>query len=59
MVHHPVRSSRIASIGYDERSATLEIRFLDRRTLRYQQVPVRVYNDFCTSCQKAAFMMAS
>jgi hypothetical protein len=55
MVHHPVRSSRIASIGYDERSATLEIRFLDRRTLRYQQVPVRVYNDFLQVVSKGRF----
>jgi len=55
MVHHPVRSSRIASIGYDERSATLEIRFLDRRTLRYQQVPVRIYNDFLQVVSKGRF----
>lgn len=55
MVHHPVRSSRIASIGYDERSATLEVRFLDRRTLRYQHVPVRIYNDFLQVVSKGRF----
>lgn len=55
MVHHPVRSSRIASIGYDERSATLEIRFLDRRTLQYQPVPLRIYNDFLQVVSKGRF----
>lgn len=58
MVHHPVRSSRIASIAYDERSATLEIRFVDRRTLQYQRVPARIYNDFCRLCLKGDSMMA-
>ena len=55
MVHHPVRSSRIASIAYDERSATLEIRFIDRRTLQYQRVPARIYNDFLQVVSKGRF----
>ncbi|MDR9890455.1 KTSC domain-containing protein [Pseudenterobacter timonensis] len=55
MVHHPVRSSRIASIGYDARSAILEIRFLDRTLLQYQPVPARIYNDFLLVVSKGRF----
>ncbi|MEX9254441.1 KTSC domain-containing protein [Pseudenterobacter timonensis] len=55
MVHHPVRSSRIASIGYDVRSATLEIRFLDRTMLQYSPVPARIYNDFLLVVSKGRF----
>ena len=36
MNHHPVKSSRIASVGYDESSHTLEIRFHQLPTLQYQ-----------------------
>ncbi|MCW0944650.1 KTSC domain-containing protein [Citrobacter freundii] len=39
MNHHPVKSSRIASVGYDESSHTLEIRFHQLATLQYQPVP--------------------
>ncbi len=55
MVHHPVRSSRIASIGYDARSAILEIRFLNRTLLQYQPVPARIYNDFLLVVSKGRF----
>ncbi|MDY1035866.1 KTSC domain-containing protein [Lelliottia sp. CFBP8978] len=50
MVHHPV-----TSIAYDEHSATLEIRFLDRKTLQYQRVPARIYNDFLQVVSKGRF----
>ncbi|MGE9665780.1 KTSC domain-containing protein, partial [Escherichia coli] len=46
MNHHPVKSSRIASVGYDESSHTLEIRFHQLATLQYQQVPARIFRDF-------------
>jgi hypothetical protein len=39
MRHHPVKSSRIASIGYDERTNTLEVRFNDKSALQYHGVP--------------------
>ena len=47
MNHHPVKSSRIASVGYDESSCTLEIRFHQLATLQYlivvivHKVPLR------------------
>ena len=46
MDHHPVKSSRIASIAYDEASGILEIRFHDDSTLRYEKVPERIYRLF-------------
>ena len=58
MRHHPVTSSRIASVGYDPQSRTLEIRFHDKRTFQYHEVPERILPFFLPSCRKAAFMMA-
>jgi hypothetical protein len=59
MDHHPVKSSRIASIAYDEASGILEIRFHDDSTLRYEKVPERIYRLFCRWCPRDVFMMAS
>lgn len=55
MVHHPVKSSRIASVAYDERSATLEIRFHDRSMLQYQGVPTCIYNNFLQVVSKGRY----
>lgn len=55
MNHHPVKSSRIASVGYDESSRTLEIRFHQLSTLQYQQVPARIFRDFLIVVSKGRF----
>ena len=55
MNHHPVKSSRIASVGYDESSRTLEIRFHQLATLQYQQVPARIFRDFLSVVSKGRF----
>ncbi|CAM7347774.1 MULTISPECIES: KTSC domain-containing protein [Citrobacter] len=55
MNHHPVKSSRIASVGYDESSRTLEIRFHQLATLQYQQVPARIFRDFLIVVSKGRF----
>jgi len=55
MVHHPVKSSRIASVAYDEQSATLEICFRDLTTLQYQFVPARVFTNFLSVVSKGRF----
>ncbi|MDM2842856.1 KTSC domain-containing protein [Citrobacter sp. Cpo090] len=55
MNHHPVKSSRIASVGYDESSRTLEIRFHQLATLQYQQVPARIFRDFLLVVSKGRF----
>ncbi|MDA8479996.1 KTSC domain-containing protein [Citrobacter sp. Awk 4] len=56
MLHHPVKSSRIASVGYDESSRTLEIRFHHPDTvLQYQDVPARIFNNFLNVVSKGRF----
>ena len=55
MQHHAVKSSRIASIGYDERASTLEIRFHDKSTWQYRGVPPRVFSLFLTVVSKGRF----
>jgi hypothetical protein len=55
MNHHPVKSSRIASVGYDESSRTLEIRFHQLATLQYQQVPARIFRDLLIVVSKGRF----
>ncbi|MBM3071978.1 KTSC domain-containing protein [Enterobacter sp. RHBSTW-00994] len=55
MNHHPVTSSRITSIAYDEQSATLEIRFRNHTTFQYQRVPARIFRDFLIVVSKGRF----
>ena len=46
MHHHPVKSSRIISVAYDDASATLEIYFYHQPPLQYTGVPPRIFHDF-------------
>lgn len=55
MVHHPVRSSRIASVGYDGHASMLEIRFHDKSAYQYRGVPERIFNLFLTVVSKGRF----
>lgn len=55
MQHHPVKSSRIASVAYDDPTRTLEIRFRDNTTLQFHGVPVRIFRDFLTVVSKGRF----
>jgi hypothetical protein len=55
MRHHPVKSSRIASIGYDERTNTLEVRFHDKSALQYHGVPERIFTVFLTVVSKGRY----
>lgn len=55
MHHHPVKSSRITSIAYDESSGILEIRFRDNKTLQYIGVPARIFRDFLQVVSKGRF----
>ncbi|WP_370429979.1 KTSC domain-containing protein [Klebsiella michiganensis] len=55
MHHHPVKSSRIYSIAYDESSGILEIRFRDNKTLQYLGVPPRIFRDFLQVVSKGRF----
>jgi cytochrome c-type biogenesis protein CcmE len=55
MHHHPVTSSRITSVAYDESSGILEIRFRDNQTLQYIGVPPRIFRDFLLVVSKGRF----
>ena len=55
MNHHPVKSYRIASVGYDESSRTLVISFHQLATLQYQHVPARIFRDFLSVVSKGRF----
>jgi hypothetical protein len=39
----PVQSSSVAAVGYDPQTFELEIEFRNRRTYRYQSVPIAAY----------------
>lgn len=56
MHHHPVKSSRIISVAYDDASATTEIYFYHQPPLQYTGVPPRIFHDFYRWCQKAGIM---
>ncbi|XTZ40531.1 KTSC domain-containing protein [Salmonella enterica] len=55
MHHHAVTSSRIASVGYDNLSNTLEVRFHDKSVYQYQNVPERIFSLFLTVVSKGRF----
>lgn len=49
---HPVKSSNLESVGYDEKESILQVKFLDRRsgkTYQYKDVPKMVYNEMVTA----------
>jgi hypothetical protein len=61
----PVKSSSIASIGYDPDSETLEIEFLDSRIFhldvnisvyQYFDVPQRVYEELISADSKGKYL---
>ena len=49
MHHHPVKSSRIISVAYDDASATLEIYFY------HTGVPPRIFHDFLQVVSKGRY----
>ncbi|WP_437890342.1 KTSC domain-containing protein [Phytobacter sp. V91] len=55
MEHHLVKSSRISSVGYEESTRTLEIRFHDKSTWQYRDVPPRIFTVFLTVVSKGRY----
>ncbi|HDU1485524.1 KTSC domain-containing protein [Klebsiella pneumoniae] len=55
MHHHPVKSSRIISVAYDDASATLEIYFYHQPPLQYTGVPPRIFHDFLQVVSKGRY----
>ena len=51
-----VDSSAISSIGYDDRSAVLEVEFSSGAVYDYLNVPKRVYRDLLKASSKGSFV---
>jgi hypothetical protein len=51
----PTNSSKLASIGYDESSHTLEIEFRDGSVFEYYHVPPGVYHGLKDSSSKGYY----
>jgi hypothetical protein len=51
-----VSSSAISSVGYDERSAVLEVEFCSGAVYDYLQVPEKVYRDLLKAPSKGVFV---
>ena len=55
MPRTPVRSSNIASIGYDESTSTLEVEFRTGAVYQYYEVPKRVYVGLMNASSHGAY----
>jgi uncharacterized protein YqiB (DUF1249 family) len=51
-----VSSSAISSVGYDDRSSTLEVEFSSGAVYDYLNVPKRVYRDLLKAPSKGSFV---
>jgi hypothetical protein len=56
MLRTHVSSSAISSVGYDERSAVLEVEFRSGAVYDYLQVPKKVYRDLLKAPSKGGFV---
>ena len=50
-----VSSSTIASVGYDAKTSTLEIEFVDGNLYQYFDVPESVHTEFVSSASHGQF----
>lgn len=55
MVRHPVSSSNLSSVGYDERTEILEIAFHSGSVYQYFNVPAVVYQSLMTAASKGSY----
>ena len=56
MQRYPVSSSNISSIGYDQRSATLEVEFTSGDVYRYFDVPEHLHQQFLRAASLGQFL---
>lgn len=56
MIRHPVSSTNLASIGYDEKSETLEVEFQDGSVYQYFNVPKGIYDALIMAPSKGQFL---
>ncbi len=59
MKRDPVQSSNIESIGYDQKAATLEIKFHSGDTYQYANVPESVYTSLFNAESKGKYFQAN
>jgi hypothetical protein len=52
----PVASSNIRSIGYDQQSAVLEVRFTSGDIYRYFSVPEHLHHNLMNAASKGQFL---
>ncbi len=52
----PVQSSNVASVGYDEDSATLEVGFNDGSVYQYFGVSLQVYEGLMNASSKGSYL---
>lgn len=55
MTRTQVRSSNIASIGYDKDKLILEVEFIGGSTYTYEEVPENIYNSFLNATSKGIY----
>ncbi|MCC4242751.1 KTSC domain-containing protein [Thalassospira povalilytica] len=53
---HPVTSSNLAAIGYDEDSETLQIEFLNNTTYQYFDVPAHIFSDLLNADSAGGYL---
>ena len=58
MQRYSVTSSNIASIGYDQKSETLEVEFLSGTIYQYFNVPENLYDRLMAEGSKGRFLNA-
>ena len=56
MLHEPVRSSNVRSVGYSEAERVLEVSFHNGGLYRYNNVPADVHAALMTSPSKGSFL---
>ena len=56
MERHPVASSTIESIGYDEESGTLEVGFIAGGVYQYFDVPLHEFEALMQAGSKGAYL---
>ena len=56
MDREPVKSTSVASIGYDDLSRTLEIEFRSGSVYRYYDVPEQIYTDLIAASSLGRFI---
>ncbi len=55
MTRSSVRSSNVASVGYDKDSQVLEIEFIGGGVYQYSSVPENTFNSFMNAASKGIY----